>query len=90
MQPPMSAIKNKEFKWDKYCNMIAIIVYPASGPRLGLKVKHHIKTPVPWTNINVTHHTAPPLKIWRKTTSRKNQRVLLIAYKISIHKQALW
>ena len=62
MQPPMSAIKNKEFKWDKYCNMIAIIVYPAPGPRLGLKVKHHIKTPVPWTKINVTHHTAPPLK----------------------------
>ena len=62
MQPPMSAFKNKEFKWDKYCNMIAIIVYPASGPRLDLKVKHHIKTPVPWTNINVTHHTAPPLK----------------------------
>ena len=49
MQPPMSAIKNKEFKWDKYCNMIAIIVYPASGPRPGLKVKHQIKTPVPWT-----------------------------------------
>ena len=47
MQPPTSGIKNKEFKWDKYCNMIAIFVCPASGPRSGVKVKHQIKTPVP-------------------------------------------
>ena len=59
MQPPTSGIKNKEFKWDKYCNMIAIFVCPASGPRSGVKVKHQIKTPVPWTK---TYLTAPPFK----------------------------
>ena len=59
-QPPISGIKNKEFQWDKYCNMIAIIVCPASGPRSGLKVKHQIKSPLPWTN--VTYLTAPPFK----------------------------
>ena len=25
MQPPTSGIKNKEFKWDKYRNMIAFL-----------------------------------------------------------------